>query len=186
MTGRRYALRLPFSRPDSVDEHEQNYMMIAERFNALPVDAPMITLKSAGSAGITTVATTTTTNVELPPTIVDNYGFTLISSTVLRSEVAGWYQFSWDLAVTIGGLAGYRQSQLAVLSGSEYLEYNINFGSSLYLPANGTIIVLPGSVAVPLLPNSLISVQGYHDCAGNQDMSIGKLSGIWLRPLEIA
>jgi hypothetical protein len=48
--GSRFRFLAPFTRPESISEHEQNWAKLDERFNALPIDVPMFAV--AGEAGV--------------------------------------------------------------------------------------------------------------------------------------
>ncbi len=169
----------PNSRPASTSEHEQNWAKLDERFNSLPVNTPMVAMSGTDSISL---ASATQTRLPLPPTVHEMIGFTLDGDTLICNE-SGWYVFAWETVLTANSSAGYRQVTLEV-GGPCHLGYANFTTTSLEMPGVA-IAVLAGSVLVPLLVGSVVSIDGYTGSAAAQTFSIPRLGAHWVRPIDM-
>lgn len=169
----------PFARPGSTNEHEQNWAKLDERFNSLPVNTPMVAMSGTDSISL---ASATQTRLPLPPTVHEMIGFTLDGDTLICNE-SGWYVFAWETVLTANSSAGYRQVTLKV--DNPYHSDYANLTPSLEMMDGVAIAVLAGSVLVPLLVGSVVSIDGYTGSAAAQTFSIPRLGAHWVRPIDM-
>jgi len=179
--GSRFRFLAPFTRPESISEHEQNWAKLDERFNALPIDVPMFAV--AGYRD-TTVPSLTLTSLKLPIYTYGSIDFDIpigSLSTTITCRAPGWYLVTWEILTVANGESGYRQTQCVFTDVPT--DYATCYGSSLNFPGTQAS-AHPGSVLVPLKAGSTLKLQASTESPSAQSFRVPRFAAHWVRPLD--